>query len=297
MSVRRRLCGAGLLGIALVSGCDFLVTEVATAEDSFAVSFQVVGGTGQLSAWNKIDRAQIRIFRDSLSSSVYRDTTVAVTVSALDSSITLPLRLNVRDRQGTDSLGIETRLGSASGPLFNGSTTVRLLAGETVRADLDLLAVPARVVADRASVALLPGDSVTLAAVVLFASADTISASEDSINHYTPTWSSRDTSIVSVTPSGVDRSEATDSTLSTYLIFSYGELIDSIPARGGPTFYLVANPATETTTVRCPAAAVGDTGAVNSDLYTSRDRAGIRDLVQAGDYTSLETSVDGTSAA
>jgi surface protein len=67
-----------------------------------------------------------------------------------------------------------------------------------------------------------------------------------------------------------------------------GQACSAAPAvfKIDPKFYLASNGVT----ILCPNAAVGESGTVNSTTYTKRDNAGVKDLLNASNYTELSTT-------
>ncbi|MGB1658612.1 MAG: Ig-like domain-containing protein, partial [Longimicrobiales bacterium] len=207
-----------------------LTDVVGVAEGEMAVSFAVVGGNA--SAFQKVNRVGLRFTRPD---GVSRDTVVVVSVTD-DGSIRVPLRLEARER--IDSLNIGASLREGPVPLFEGSADVEILPAEPTRVEVEIVPIAAGVAADRSELEFVArGESQQLTGYVLFATQDTISG-------FTPTWLSRDSTVISVTPDGL----ATGLTLgSTVLVYSYESSVDSIQARVfPPVSTIVVDPASIT---------------------------------------------------
>lgn len=216
MSARLRL---GIVLLALASGaaaCDSLLTAPAPPLEDLAISFSLeaaAGGAG--SAFDKVDRAYIKLVR---ADTAHRDTVVAVSPGDLG----IRVRLAVTTAEQIDGLGIYAELRSGEAALFKGTQTVRIESGTPTSAEVALTPVPASLKPSVDPLVLeTVGDTARVSSAVLFATGDTIPG-------LAAEWSSADTTVISITPSGLARARGVGGVL---LFLHFGTLEKAIEAR------------------------------------------------------------------
>lgn len=211
---------AVLLGPALLSACDLLLTEPAPPSAEVRVSFQI-GATplgGNAAAFSRVRRASLRFVRQDSS---FRDTVVAVVPFQGVARAAVALQAGER----IEALGIQAQLGFGTTALFEGGTVVQIVPGQPTTAPIVLLPVPARVQADRPNF-LFSGIGATaqFQSAVLYASGDTITGLQG-------VWTSDDPAVVSVAPTGLALATGVGTTL---LEVRLGALADTVQV-GVPT--------------------------------------------------------------
>lgn len=172
-------------------GCaDDLFVPPAQAGAGLSVSYVLAPGaaTDPAAAFSKADRAHVRVTGPGLSID-----TVVVFAPAAD---TARLTLTVGGAQSSASYNVQVELRRGVDPLFRGSVSTPIAAGETTEAVVPVQPVAAQVVLPDSLAPLSAiGASFTLNAVVLFATGDEIPDAE-------VVWSSSDSLVASVTATG-----------------------------------------------------------------------------------------------
>jgi hypothetical protein len=163
------MCGAGH---GMTACTESLLVNPAPAPTQLLVSYAVSAATaGSEGPGRSFDRADALRVQVSRSAGAALDTIIPFVSAGAVTHV--PLRLDVRDEQ--EPVGIAFELRRSSDVLFRGSADVLVTRGDTTRVDLALIPVPA---AAQLPAAIPPltalGDTVTIAAAVVFATGDTI---------------------------------------------------------------------------------------------------------------------------
>ena len=211
---RFHLMAALVLGPAVLTACDLLLTDPAPASTNLTVSFQIAPAPlgSNAAAFTRIRRAQLRFVRQDSSS---RDTVVPLL--PVDGVARAGIALQADER--IQALGIGAQLGFGTTDLFEGATVVPIVPGQPTTAQIALLPIPARVDADRPTFTF-SGIGVTqqFNSAVLFASGDTIAGLQG-------VWSSEDATVVAIAPTGLALAAGVGA---TRLLVQLGALVDTV---------------------------------------------------------------------
>jgi hypothetical protein len=192
-----RLRWVGLALIATASACDLLSTAPSSGGADLRISLDVVGaGTSQGgSIVSDVDQLKVTFTRPDGDA---RDTTVSIQHTATG----VRARVRLLPEELVDGLEIRAALGREGTEYYAGTAKVDAGGGLPPAATVVMSAVPNRVVVEPDSVTFdALGDTVRVRGVVLFPDGDTIAG-------VTPTWSSRDSTIASVSADGLVTSRA-----------------------------------------------------------------------------------------
>jgi hypothetical protein len=162
-----------------------------TAEITIAagMSAAAAASTGAARAFDRASAVHVRVL--SGGATAY-ETTIAVSPAGAD--ITAPLRIDVPRPARETTLDVEVRYGGAA--LFRGAVPLSLRAGRRTAASVTLDPVIATVTGTPAPPSIdAYGEALQLGAAALFATGDTLDGA-------TPTWTSSDEDVVTVTANG-----------------------------------------------------------------------------------------------
>jgi uncharacterized protein YjdB len=169
---RRALAGIAAVAMVMTACTESLLVNPASAPTQLLVSYSIAAATaGSEGPGRSFDRADALRVQVSRSAGAALDTIIPFVSAGAVTAV--PLRLEVRDEQ--EPVGIAFELRRGSDVLFRGNAAVVVTRGDTTRVDLALTPVPA---AAQLPAALPPltalGDTVRIAAAVVFATGDTI---------------------------------------------------------------------------------------------------------------------------
>jgi uncharacterized protein YjdB len=272
---RSAACVAAL-AIVITACTESLLVEPAAAPTQLLVSYAVSPSTagsepstaGSDGPGRSFDRADALRVQLSRSTGAALDTILPFASAGAVTHV--PLRLDVRDEQ--ERMGVTIELRRGTDVLFRGSADVVVTRGDTTRAELQLIPVPAATLLPAAIPPITAlGDTVRIAGAVVFATGDTIP-------DVALSWTSSAPTVATVTQTGLVTAVSEGQ---TEIRASHGAFTASVPLQvAALVTRVIVQPATQNIMV----------GQTRSVTATAQDRRG-NSLARTFTFASSNASV------